>query len=343
MIYPKSSELERDLISRLRETAAGNARAMAATIVLAGAAANADKDDRLVDSLMGRRPARVVHLRSRSAAVDTFKAWSSARCSMDRQNRGVCFEDIFIEGPDDSVVDARAWGPFVMRELSALLLWRFPLAELEDRSAYFSEQVDLLVIDGASDPHHASDGVGSYAAAARAAECPIADLAWERLGSMRIAASRLWEASQLKGSDDLIGVEATAPDAWSAALLVGWVASRSRWSAAESGIPEGSIAQWVRPDGSAGTAVCGISPFPSIKFVFAGGAEAVALFTGPRDAALVWGGQPSVPMLFPAPDDGEALARLIDAPVPDPLYAAALASLVGEMPSAEERTLAECG
>jgi hypothetical protein len=249
---------------------------------------------------------------------------------MDRQNRGVCFEDIYIESPDDSAVDPRAWGPFVMRELPALLLWRFELDAVQDWSADFAERVDLLVIDGSCGSRSAAE----FAATVNAALCPVADLAWERLGALRVAAARLLDLAAT-GAEHIVSIEACSAEPWSAALMVGWVASRLRWSAPDA--PD-----WIRPDGSAGTAAWGQSTYPSLSLRFADGETAAVAFTGPRDAALSLSGRGSTTMLFPAMDDGEALARLIDAPVADPLYSAAVAALAGERPASHERTLAEC-
>jgi hypothetical protein len=47
------------------------------------------------------------------------------------------------------------------------------------------------------------------------------------------------------------------------------------------------------------------------------------------EAALTFADGSSQGMLFPAPDDGVSLARLIDAPLPDPLYSRTLAALAG--------------
>jgi hypothetical protein len=136
---------------------------MAATVVVAGTAADADSGDALVDRLMGLRPARIIHLRTCADVSEGFRAWSSARCAMDRQNRGVCFDEIYIESASAAAADPRAWGPFVMRELPALLVWRFPAESLADAGGDQAERADLVVIDGSADPSCAAAGPVQYA------------------------------------------------------------------------------------------------------------------------------------------------------------------------------------
>ncbi|MFA6507017.1 MAG: glucose-6-phosphate dehydrogenase assembly protein OpcA [Treponemataceae bacterium] len=337
MNYPKNSELEKDLVARLRETASGNARAMTASVVVAGSAANAEAGDFLVDKLMGRRPARIIHLRTGSNVADGFRAWSSARCSMDRQNRGVCFEDVFIESSNEAAADSRSWSPFVMRELPALLLWRFPVAALCEESADCGERVDLVVIDGGDDPFLARDGAVGYArmVLGAIAQVPaLADLAWERGESVRTATARLFEApGDVASASAIVSVQSSGPDPWSVCLHAAWMAAALGWKGESSSV-DGS-GPWLRKDGGTVAVTVGAGQFPSCSVGFSDGSSASVVFRNDREAVLTLAaadGKSTVAaldMLFPAPDDGMSLARLIDTPVADPLYAKALTALVG--------------
>lgn len=330
--YPKSSELERELVSRLRESASGNARAMAATVVVAGRASDAASGDALVDKLMGRRPARIIHLRTQVPDVpDGFRAWSSARCSLDRQNRGVCFEDIYIESANEAAADARSWSPFVMRELPALLLWRFPVAALTDTEGDCAERVDLVVVDGGADPFFPREGAVGYARMAFGAQETIsafADLAWERGEGLRTATARLFDAPGNPAVlSSLTGVEVSGPDPWSAALHAAWLASRLGFSGDRSSV-DGS-GPWTSASGASMRVDIGAARFPSCVLRFSDGGAASASFSGPGECVLRFVDGGGLEMLFPAPDDGAVLARLIDAPLADPLYAKALSALAG--------------
>ncbi len=331
MNYPKSSELERELVSRLRESASGNARAMAATVVVAGTAADADSGDALVDRLMGLRPARIIHLRTCADVSEGFRAWSSARCAMDRQNRGVCFEDIYIESASAAAADPRAWGPFVMRELPALLVWRFPAESLADAGGDQAERADLVVIDGSADPSCAAAGPVQYARLleeTRRSAPALADLAWARTESLRTATARLFDPP---GDSAILesasAIEVTGPDPWGCALHAGWVASALGWKRI-SAAPDGA-GPWRKKNGTAGTVSFSRSRFASCSIRLSEGAAASAAFVNGGEAALTFADGSSQGMLFPAPDDGVSLARLIDAPLPDPLYSRTLAALAG--------------
>jgi len=204
MNIPKSSILERELVSRIRDSAregeSATARAMAATVIVASDSIRAASADATIDRLMGRRPARVLHVRSGSEGPS--RAWTSARCALDRASRGVCFEDIFIESPDEEALDPRIWGPFLIRELPAILFWNFGPGALTECGCgpFCAERVDLVVADGSLDFNFIQGGgdapVRNFidAILQTIADAPAySDLAWERLENLRLAVARLCE------------------------------------------------------------------------------------------------------------------------------------------------------
>lgn len=313
MNYPKNSALERELVASLRESASGNARAMAATIVSAGPASDSIRAEALVDTLMGRRPARILHLRTRTGAAEPFSAWASARCSLDRQNRGVCFEDVYIESADDGAVDPRSWGAFVLRELPALLLWFIPLGACPDCLGDWEDKIDLVVFDGSADPSSASDP-RAFARSVRAAFAgapALGDFAWERLERVRTAVARLFDPpAALGGAREIASVSVSAADPWSRALLAGWISSRKLPADAAVREAEGESA--------------------AVRFSFRDGSTASAEIPNGRDAVLRYADGAVLELPFPPPEDGAVLASLIDAPLEDPLYAETLRFLAGE-------------
>lgn len=313
MNYPKNSALERELVASLKESASGNARAMAATIVAAGPASDAARAEELVDTLMGRRPARIVHLRTRTGAAEPFKAWASARCSLDRQNRGVCFEDVHIESADDGAADPRSWGSFVLRELPALLLWFIPLGACPDCMGDWEDKIDLVVFDGSADPASSAEP-RAFARTVRAAfsEAPaLADFSWERLERVRTAVARLFDPpAAALSARGIASVDVGAGDPWSRALLAGWIASRKLPGDVEVREAEGAVV--------------------SVRFSFRDGTWASADFPNGRDAVLRSADGAVLELPFPPQDDGALLASLIDAPLEDPLYAETLRFLADE-------------
>jgi hypothetical protein len=313
MTYPKTSDLERELLTHLRENASGNARAMAATVVVVSEAIRAEAADAVVDRLMGRRPARILHLRG--FAEEGYRSWSAARCSMDRASRGVCFEDIYLESPDDSAYESRIWAPFVVRELPALLFWTIGPKRLSSCDFDCADRVDLTFVDGSADIAYFGTAIDSYAAASLAAvegTSGFADLAWERTLPIRLAASRLFEGDD-RGADleSLDAVAIRAGDEWSATLLKGWIESR--------------LGKWAKEIDF--DVVASGGPV-SLSFSLKHHREASAVFRDAKRAELHFADGLALEVSFPAPDDGLSLARLVDAPLADPLFVETLRTLV---------------
>lgn len=318
MSYPKTSEMERELVSRLRESTAGNARAMAATVVALSDARSSNEVDSLVDSLMGRRPARVLHLRGGMGTE--FRSWASARCALDRASRGVCFEDIYLESPDDAAFEGRLWGPFVVRDLPALLLWTLEPSRLLSCDYDCVERVDLTIIDGSRDLAALFSDERRYCRELEAvfeATGALADLAWERSVSLRSAAARLFDGRYAMDLESLRSVRISGTDRWTALLTAGWLRSRL----AGLGVPFDVVC--------ADAADPRDLPAAHFSFDVSGGGrrDASAVFTTPRQGRLEFSDGRRMELSFPDPGPGSILSRLVDAPVADPLYAAALSAL----------------
>lgn len=308
----RTSELERQLAARLRDSAAGSPRAMSATVVVASGAEAAEGADGIVDSLMGLRPARVLHLRARGAEN---RSWTSARCSLDRQNRGVCFEDLFLESADEGALDPRIWGTLAIRDLPVLLLWLLPLDRLAEDLERYSERTDLFLVDPAlaapgDAPPHPELLIGL------AARRGLADLGWDRLAPLRFGVARLFDpAPRILG--DLRSVRISWPDEWGGRLLEGWLASRLGWKGRPGS--RRSEAAAIRTE----TEVSGAGA----EFLFADGTCASVSLTGEGTTRLERPDGTVSEIQAPPFLVGESLARYVDAPVGDPLYLDALRSL----------------
>ena len=60
-----------------------------------------DHVDAALQFLLGKRPARIITIRS--SGEPRTDAWVSGRCFPDKRNRGVCFEEVYIECGNDGV------------------------------------------------------------------------------------------------------------------------------------------------------------------------------------------------------------------------------------------------
>jgi hypothetical protein len=321
MSHVNPSTLERDLVAQLRESSADNARAMAATVVVVSSAEEATILDDLVDSLMGRRPARVLHLRGN--APGGFKTWSSARCSLDRQSRGVCFEDIFIETPDDSAYEGRIWGPLVIRELPALLIWTLGAGYLLSCGYDCGDRVDLTIIDGQRDirsfgfsPKEYRDQVASVVDSIGA----LVDLSWERSLPIRHAAARLFDGPFADRLNSVERIRIQGFDPWTMSLLSGWIRDRLSFR-------EEDLVFDIIPPKSEGEK-------QGIEFFLTGSPQSGSVeFIDPRHGQLQFFDGRSFDLSFSSSgfgssEPGAILERLVDAPIADPLYRRAIEKAV---------------
>ncbi|WP_304224276.1 glucose-6-phosphate dehydrogenase assembly protein OpcA [Gracilinema caldarium] len=309
-MYPKISVLEQELMARLKEHTGGNARAMSATIITLSSKAHAEEVDRWTESLMGRRPARLLHLRG--YAPDGLHSWSSARCALDRQERGICFEDVYIETPDDSAYQGRIWSALVLRELPALLVWTLGPEALNSCEYDCAERVDLTIINGSWDLKHYKRGLAVYrdaVASALQSNKALVDLSWEQLLPLRYAFSRLFDAPHTQDIDLLRTINIQVSDPWTLHLLKGWIQDRTKGKSIQ-------IDGRLEPSYQDGTG--------QISCTFADGTlSAIEVHTS-RQAELRYRDGKSLQISLPDASIGAILERIVDSPVADPLYKRAL-------------------
>ena len=309
-MYPKTSELEQELVARLKENAPGNSRAMSATIIALSSKADADEVDRWIEALMGRRPARLLHLRGFSP--DGLHSWSSARCALDRQERGICFEDVYIETPDEAAYQGRVWGPLVLRELPAILLWTLGPELLISCEYDCSERVDVTIINGSWDLRRYKRGIALYRESilgALNASNPLVDITWERLLPLRYAFSRLFDAAYAKAINDLRSVSIHVSDPWALLLLKGWIHDRTR-------------GQTIHIDGHLETTYTEFSG--SIICDFSDDTSAGMEIVTSKSARLQYRDGKVLQISLPESSMGATLERIVDSPVMDALYKRAL-------------------
>ncbi len=305
-MYPRTSELEQELHERLTEHGGANARAMSATMIALSSKAHADEIDHWMESLMGRRPVRLLHLRGYSK--DGLHSWSSARCALDRQERGICFEDVYIETPDDGAFQGRVWGPLVLRELPAILLWTLGPEALTSCEYDCAERVDLTIINGSWDLQHYKRGLTSYREAvysALQASLPLVDLSWEQLVPLRYAMSRLFDPPYTKDLEELRKVSIHSADPWAIHLLKGWIQDRTKGRVIQ-------VDSQLDPDYPAFTG--------AIECTFSDGTTSGLAIHNPKSAELRYRDGKLLQISLPDSSMGTILERIVDAPVVDPLY-----------------------
>lgn len=229
--------LEQELSHQLVEASSGRPRAMSATIVIIPPQATPQAPEGtgslegdpagLAAILRGRRPVRLVQAR---CAVAEEGIHASTRCAIDRQSRGVCIEDISIETAGDEAIDGALWGPFVIRDLPAILFWQRDLRELAHCADDCAHRVDLVLVDGES-LLSCTDTVEDAAAFMKALEeegLVVRDLAWERLFALRRSTVQLVAEGEAAlnmegGPESTISLTYNVPQPWSRSLYDAWL------------------------------------------------------------------------------------------------------------------------
>jgi hypothetical protein len=162
-----------------------------------------DHVDTALQYLLGKRPARIITLR-RSHDVKT-DAWVSGRCSPDKRNRGVCFEEVCIECGDDGVGgDPGTWSPLVIRDLP-VFAW-LP-DSLEAASGQWSSSlrgasglIDKVLVDSSRSPGDTAATLDELRRLMKetADASSVSDFSWRRSRVLREQTARAFDPAELR-------------------------------------------------------------------------------------------------------------------------------------------------
>jgi hypothetical protein len=260
MSLPDTRTIEAELQASVDRLSDGVARASLFNLVLFDDVTRPSRLAAAVDSLLGKRPARILHIQS--GYDGETEAHVSARCYPDRRNRGVCFEEVrILNGSDNIGLDPGAWSALLIRELPVFGLAADPVLPLASQVSLLSDIADKVILDSAeTDPARPWEIYADLASASRgqaeqregAAGVPatpkgpgvgapqgpaasgrvlaLADLAWLRMLDLRRAIARAFEHEKARGLwAALTAVDVTGGPFAEAALLALWLAGRLGW------------------------------------------------------------------------------------------------------------------
>ena len=341
---PRRIEVE---IARMREREStgfgGGAKANLFNLVVtipagAGDSAGPGPDDAL-ETLLGRRPARIIRLSAGRAGA--IGATVSGRCFPGSIDRGVCLEQIDVTAVGDPLGDGvTSWAPLLARDIPTFLWIAGPWTPADlPRAA--GAHADKLIVDGsrAGEPVAALAALHSLREATRR-RLAVADLAWSRTLPLRVQAARAFDPPAAREAlDRITAVRIAGGTEAEARLFFLWLATRLGWrpSAASRGDGRG----FIDAGGGEVTAVHE-APAPlarGARLCFAvQGASDVEVTCSKGGCAAI--GEDRGP--WRVLDDGGLLLAEVDAPKQDPLLADALdmtavGRAVGPGPGAAER------
>jgi len=182
-----------------------------------------------LDTLLGRRPARIIRLAAGSAG--TAVATVSGRCFPGTLDRGVCLEEIDVTAAGDPFgAGAAAWTPLLARDLPTFLWIAGPWTP-GDLPREAAAHADKLIVDSS----RTGDAPAALAALRRLREAThrrlvVADLAWSRTLPLRVQAARVFDPPGARdGLDRIAGVRFAGGTPSEALLFFLWLAARLGW------------------------------------------------------------------------------------------------------------------
>ncbi len=324
---PRRIEAE---IARVREREStgfgGGAKANLFNLVVAvPAGATGGMADEVLETLLGRRPARIIRLAaSTDAAAGASAATVSGRCAPGTLDRGVCLEQIEVSvGRDPLGEGAAAWVPLLARDIPTFLWIAGPWTPA-DLPREAGVHADKLIVDGslAGDPPTGLAALHRLREATRG-RLAVADLAWSRTLALRVQAARAFDAPAARESlGRIAAIDLTGGTPAEALLFFLWLATRLGWRpiAAE----RGGARRFADPGGGE-VAARHERPAPlargvRLSFALRGAAGVDVACTEDGCAAI---GEDRGP--WRVADDGELLLAELDMPRQDALLAGVLA------------------
>lgn len=218
--------LERKLSSTETRTSLFN------LVVIEGRDDENEAEELYLAHLLGKRAARVIHISLDSPGPTQVSV--SARCVPDRENKGVCFQEILInDGEDGAGTAPGSWSAFLIRDIPVNVLWRSCLSR-GDALAFIREQADKFIVDGDYFVSKRCMAVQEYLERMRTdfldQGVQVADFAWRRFQPLRTFTALAFENEEPRSLlPKLRGLEITGGGPASRELYARWVASVLEW------------------------------------------------------------------------------------------------------------------
>lgn len=176
---PSPAEIERQLRRIQGEVSPNEARTSLFNLVIYALPQHARVVERAVNGLLGKRPARVIHIvgDQTETRIDV-----SARCVEDWEGREVCIQEILISsGPDRSGESPGTWIPLLIKEIPVYIWWLKDLGSKADEIINLLEdQGDHLLVDSRSDPNFLPF-YQNFLSQGGLKRLPLDDVAWQSL------------------------------------------------------------------------------------------------------------------------------------------------------------------
>jgi len=309
-------KIERDLRILEREYSLTETRTVLFNLVIfANREELAPIEENLLIPLLGKRAARIIRISLGHSGETSVSV--SARCAPDREDMGVCFQEILIEnGSDDAGVAPGSWSAFLIRDLPVYVLWHTPLPEADSIGplSFAREQADKFLLDGEyflQKDLPLKDYIQRVRKQLIDAGVQVSDFTWERIRPLRIFTAQVFDQKALM---DLLphvtSLEVSGPSPLSRFYYSSWV----RCALDE----EGRKLEVVSREADT----------VQVVFRFRDTSDPLVWRVDSEGMGRAFFGKEEVlarPLKFPS--DGGILLEQVDVPIADPLYRRVLEGL----------------
>ncbi len=308
-------------LSRLqRELTNSDVRTSLFNLVVMSPDAERAMVDEALTYILGKRAARVIHVVSTDAAESSLEV--SARCFIDHEKRGVCFEEVIITNGTDGAGGAPgSWTPLLIRDIPTFVLWLDRVSGNEELFRHAQNQSDKVIVDGDLSVERGDTAVAlirHLAESARDTSAPLIDFSWKRLLPARKLLADAFDAHPGR-SNEIARVEARGLAPMSGELLRLWLSERLGWKS----VPGGGMVDLCDRTVEVSVAREADDCFLGLSVTLHDGTE-ISLTTGVDGCTDVDSPEGASSRVLHLPSNGEILLEEVDAVSADGYYVAAL-------------------
>ena len=311
-------KIEKDLRILERERSLTETRTSLFNLVIIGRKEDEQEvEEDLLAYLLGKRAARVIHINLDRPGQTQVSV--SARCAPDKENKGVCFQEILIEdGEDRAGTSPGSWSAFLVRDIPVIVLWRGSLNR-KDVLTFTREQADKFLVDGDLLVSRLGMTVPEYLGRVKAELTDqgilVADFAWRRFQPLRVFTALVFEAEGARALlPGLRGLEISGGGRASQELYVRWMAEVLDWKKTGP--------SYLTPQGEILAPRHGKEGGKELRLSFDLKAASLELvIDANRYGTARLGGKEIFSKVLAFPQEGELLLQEVDMPGIDGLYA----------------------
>ncbi len=333
--------VERELELLQRKLSPAETRTTLFNLVLFTGPGDAARSDRMLLPLLGKRPARVIHI-FRDPRKEDSTIEVSARCFPDYEQRGVCFQDIIItDGRDGTGSDPGSWAPLLIRNIPVFLWWADELEPFPALLGQALEHADKLLVDsditigggGSPATGTTASGPATHVRICRSLSrvvlprmVPVSDLAWRRTVHLRRITAQAFDPEELRESlPEISSIDIEGGPAAENYLYLLWLASRLGWTSLLE-CASGYIAR--KEDGGEVSISARSSDREDpklIRFTFRTGGELLLSRIDGASYRVIPPGDDRYVLPYSRPAEGQLILDEVDTPFQDRIYLDALA------------------